>query len=153
MADAREASSRDDERVLGLMEKIRRFIDEEIIPSIIGEKNRVYFKWGSKDSFDLEFPQGLQTALSSGVITTKDAREILKARGWKIEDVEEQPKEPQPTLSDQVVDMLADRDSEEQEALKLKKQAYEKILNELNKKPKRKRKYDSKGSSKKSSSS
>ena len=152
MADAREAGAQDDERVMGLMEKIRRFIDEEIIPSIIGEKNRVYFKWGSKDSFDLEFPQGLQTALQAGVVTINDAREILKARGWKIEDLPEQPKEPQQTFSDQVVDMLADRDSEEQEALKLKKQAYEKILNELNKKPKRKRKYDSKGSSKKSSS-
>ena len=153
MADATVASAQDDERVQGLMEKIRRFIDEEIIPSIIGDKNRVYFKWGSKDSFDLEFPSGLQTALSVGVITTNDAREILKARGWKIEDVQEEPKEPQQTFSDQVVDMLAQRDSEEQEALKLKKQAYEKILNELNKKPKRKRKYDTKRSSKESSNS
>jgi hypothetical protein len=152
MADATVASAQDDERVQGLMEKIRRFIDEEILPSIIGEKNRVFFKWGSKDSFDLEFPNGLTSALNAGVITTNDAREILKARGWKIEDVPEEQPQPQQTFSDQVVDMLADKNADEQEALKLKKLAYEKILNELKKKPKKKRKYDSKGSSKKSSS-
>ena len=152
MADATVASAQDDERVQGLMEKIRRFIDEEIIPSIVGEKNRVLFKWGSKDSFDLEFPTGLQSALSSGVITTNDAREILKARGWKIEDVpEEQPQQP-PTFSDQVVDMLADKNADEQEALKLKKEAYEKIIASLSKKPTRKRNV-TKRSSKKSSSS
>ena len=153
MADAKEAGAQDDERVMGLMEKIRRFLDEFIIPSIIGEKYKICFRWGSKDSFDLEFPIGLQTALSSGVVSVNDAKEILRARGWKIEDIPDEPKEPEPTYSDQVVDLLAQRDSEEQEALKLKKQAYEKILNELNKKPKRKRKYDTKRSSKESSNS
>ena len=152
MADATVASAQDDERVQGLMEKIRRFIDEEIIPSIVGEKNRVYFKWGSKDSFDLEFPTGLQSALSAGVITTNDAREILKARGWKIEDVPEEQPQQQPTFSDQVVDMLADKNADEQEALKLKKEAYEKIIASLSKKPTRKRNV-TKRSSKKSSSS
>jgi hypothetical protein len=149
MADASVASAQDDERVQGLMEKIRRFIDELIIPSIIGEENRVFFKWGSKDSFDLEFPSGLATALSSGVITANDAREILKARGWKIEETPVETPEPEQSFSNQVVDILADKSSED-EALKKKKEAYEKIIQSLTKKPTRKRKLESKGSNKKS---
>jgi uncharacterized protein (DUF1778 family) len=48
--------------------------------------------------------------------------------------------------------MLADKNADEQEALKLKKEAYEKIIASLSKKPTRKRNV-TKRSSKKSSSS
>lgn len=87
MADAGEAGQQDDDRILTLMEKLRRLMDEVIIPTILGTKlGECSFKWGAKDSFDLVFPQGLQAALNAGLITTQEGREILISTGWKIDE-------------------------------------------------------------------
>jgi hypothetical protein len=85
MADAREANRKDDSRVLGIMEKIRRLMNDVIIPKILEEKGSVEFKWGTKDSFNLEFPPSLQAAINTGTINQKIARHILKNHlRWNI---------------------------------------------------------------------
>lgn len=85
MADAREANKKDDSRVLGIMEKIRRLMNDVIIPKVIGEKGVCEFKWGTKDSLELEFPPALREALNTGVINPKIARHILTQRlRWDI---------------------------------------------------------------------
>lgn len=99
MADAREAGQQDDDRVLGIMEKIRRIMDDVIIPRVLGvEKGECLFKWGSKDSFELEFPPGLAQALSMNLISPEEGRKILISTGWKLEgDLPEQPKPEETT--------------------------------------------------------
>ena len=146
MADAREAGSQDDERVLALMEKIRRLMDEQIIPLVLGDDSDATFHWGAKDDFDLTFPSGLEKAIQLGIVSNEEAREILKARGWKIEEVQMPDNNNQPdqmndvmNLMQQSNDLIKNRNSDlESEALKLKKEAYEKILTMLNK-PSRKK--------------
>ena len=89
MADAREAGSMDDDRIYGMMERIRRFMDEKVIPAVLGVEDECHFKWGAEDSADLIFPPGLAVAIDKGVIDTNTAREILKSKGWKIPDVKQ----------------------------------------------------------------
>lgn len=86
MADAKEAGAQDDDRVLGIMEKLRRVINKFIIPRVIGEANVCFFKWGSKDTIELEFPEGLLNAVQMGVISLAEARMILSIKGWKLDD-------------------------------------------------------------------
>jgi len=91
MADAKEAGAQDDDRVLGIMEKLRRVINKFIIPRVIGEANVCFFKWGAKDTMELEFPEGLMNALNVSqngqpVISIAEARMILSIKGWKLDD-------------------------------------------------------------------
>ena len=160
MADARVAQGADDERVLAVMEKIRRFIDERVLPHVLGESNVCSFNWGAKDDFDLTFPAGLEKAISLGLVKPEEAREILASRGWKLPELTEPLQQPQPEPQPQQQFPSAnDPLSMDQETEKLRKQAYESILKELDKKPaKRKttttrKKVESKKSSKKSDSS
>jgi len=93
MADAREAGSQDDDRVLGIMERLRVFINKEVIPRVTGlEAGMIQFKWGSKDAFDLELPEPIEKAINLNVITAQQAQIILEEQyHWKIptpEDVE-----------------------------------------------------------------
>jgi len=91
MADASEAGSQDDDRVLGLMEKIRRFMNREVIPRITGlDPKEIEFKWGAKDTFDLVFPPAMEKALSLGVLQPSQAAEMLIENfSWKIPELEE----------------------------------------------------------------
>lgn len=91
MADAREAGAQDDDRVLGIMEKLRRVINKYVIPRVVGEANVCFFKWGAKDTMELEFPQGLMNAVTPApdgtrVISVAEARMILSIKGWKLDD-------------------------------------------------------------------
>lgn len=86
MADAKEAGAQDDDRVLGVMEKVRRTIDKWIIPRVLGEAGVCYFKWGNKDTIELEFPEGLVNAIANGIISISEARNILQLKGWKLDD-------------------------------------------------------------------
>lgn len=109
MADAKEAGQQDDDRVLGIMERIRLFMNFEVIPRITGrEIGEIQFKWGNKDTFDLEFPDALQMAIDKRVISPEKALIMLEENyHWKIptdDDVEDKfgvrpvlptPEEPQ----------------------------------------------------------
>ncbi|UVF62244.1 portal protein [Nitrososphaeria virus YSH_1032793] len=103
MADAGEAGEQDDERVKGIMEKLRRFMDEVIIPHVLGksiEQCKVSFKWGTKDSFKLSYPDGLRNLLIDGVIDEDIVRHILTKRlNWDLPEdmvkkLTSRPKEP-----------------------------------------------------------
>lgn len=94
MADARAAQSGDDDRVLGIMERIRIFMNKEVIPKVTGmSAGFVEFKWGAKDAFELEFPESLQQAMDKGVLSKEQMTIILEEQyHWKIptdEDVKE----------------------------------------------------------------
>lgn len=94
MADAREANSQDDDRVLGIMEKIRIFMNREVIPRITGlQPGEIEFKWGAKDAFDLELPEPIEKAINLGILTPEKAMVLLEEQyHWKIptdEDVKE----------------------------------------------------------------
>lgn len=126
MADAREAGFQDDDRTLGIMEKIRVFMNAEVIPRVTGlERNVLEFKWGSKDTFNLEFPEALEKALNLNVITKEQATIILQDEfHWKFpskddvgeleivepiqEEPEPEPEKPQDTAMDQI-EKVADK--------------------------------------------
>jgi hypothetical protein len=107
MADASEAGSQDDDRVLGLMEKLRRFMDREVIPRVTGlDAGEIQFKWGAKDSFDLVLPPALEKAVQLGILLPSQAAEMLTENfSWKIPEPTEEmipasqleePKEKEP---------------------------------------------------------
>jgi hypothetical protein len=94
MADAREAGSADDDRTLGIMEKLRVFMNKEVIPRVTGlEPGKLVLKWGAKDAFDLEFPTALKDAIDSRILRPEQAAIMLEEQyHWKIptmDDVEE----------------------------------------------------------------
>lgn len=90
MADAKEAGEQDDERVKGFMEKLRRFMDDVLIPHITGKpagEDNVCFKWGTKDSFSLNYPLGLQGLFQDGIVDEEIVLHILTNRlNWDIPD-------------------------------------------------------------------
>ena len=97
MADASEAGAQDDDRVLGLMEKIRRFMNREVIPRITGlEAGEIEFKWGAKDTFDLILPPALEKAVQLKIIQPEQAAKILTDNfSWKIPEPAEQDMQPE----------------------------------------------------------
>jgi len=106
MADAREAGQQDDDRVLGIMERIRIFMNFEVIPRITRKPaGEIIFKWGSKDTFDLDFPEAIQLAIDKKVISPEKALVMLEDNfRWKVPTDEEvadrlgtTPEEPQDT--------------------------------------------------------
>lgn len=101
MADAREAGSQDDDRVLGIMDLVREFMEDEVIPRVTGlEPGRVAFKWGAKDTFNLEFPEAIEKAIDKNIITTDQARRMLEDQfRWKI---------PEPTELDTMTPQMPD---------------------------------------------
>ena len=136
MADAREAGQQDDDRILGIMERLRLMMNFEIIPRITGRPaGDIIFKWGPKDTFDLEFPEALQMAIDKRVISPEKALFILEENfRWKIPTDEEvakrfgiTPEQPQdtqpipPTNPPQEVpnEMKVQTEALEQEAIKL----------------------------------
>lgn len=103
MADAREAGAQDDDRTLGIMERVRWVMNREVIPRITGlQPGEVVFKWGAKDSFTLELPEPIEKALNLNIISREQALIILETQWrWKIpspEDIKERfgdiPAEP-----------------------------------------------------------
>lgn len=86
MADAREAGEQDDDRVLGLMERIKLVMDTEIIPRVTGlEPGKVMYKWGSKAAHTLVFPEPLKDAIKFNILTSEQVRRILeKHYDWEI---------------------------------------------------------------------
>jgi len=106
MADAKEAGQQDDDRILGIMERLRLMMNFEVIPRITGRpQGDIIFKWGAKDAFDLSFPDALEKALAANVIAPEKAALILENNyHWKIPTDEEvmdrfgtKPEEPQDT--------------------------------------------------------
>ena len=154
MADAREAGQQDDDRILGIMERLRIMMNFEVIPRITGRPaGEIIFKWGGKDTFDLEFPEAIQMAIDKNVISPEKALFMLEDNfRWKVptdEEVAERfgitPEQPQdtqpipPTNPPQEVprEMKMHTEKLEQESLKLaNKLKNEKIVftNELNRK-------------------
>jgi hypothetical protein len=100
MADAGEAGSKDDDRTLGMMERVRIFMNREVIPRVTGlEPGKLVFKWGAKDQFDLEFPVPIKEAIQSGIISPRQAQLILEEQyHWKIPTVEEVDKKLGPEI-------------------------------------------------------
>ena len=91
MADAKEAGQQDDDRTLGIMERIRIFMNKEVIPRITGlQPGQIVFKWGAKDSFDVELPEAIEKAIELKIITPETARLMLEEQyRWKIPDEDE----------------------------------------------------------------
>lgn len=86
MADAREAGAQDDDRILGIMERVRIFMNKEVIPRVTGLRaGSVVFKWGAKDAFDLIFPEAIEKAIDKKVLSPEKAIIMLEDNyRWKI---------------------------------------------------------------------
>jgi len=91
MADAREAGAQDDDRVMGIMERLRMFMNKEVIPRITGlPPGEVVFKWGAKDTFTLELPEAIEKAINLKLIAPEQAIVMLQENfRWKIPTIEE----------------------------------------------------------------
>jgi len=97
MADAGEAGDQDDDRILGIMEKLKIFMNKHVIPNVLGvEPGWIEFEWGEKDSFHQQMPPYLSEALQAGVYTPEEVLQILiDKHGWERPqlDVENQKRQ------------------------------------------------------------
>ena len=152
MADAREAGAQDDDRTLGIMERVRIFMNKEVIPRITGlPPGTVVFKWGAKDTFDIDFPEPIEKAINLRIITPETARKMLEDQyRWKIPDEDEvmadlglTPEEPddttprQPEVPPEVAEAKLAREKTQIEKMKAETTFIEKkiqSLDNLNKK-------------------
>ena len=89
MADAREAGEQDDDRSLGLMEKLRVFMNKTVIPHVLGiDAGWIEFVWGEKDAFHLEIPPALLQSVQAGIIAPEQALMMLKEQyEWNIPEL------------------------------------------------------------------
>jgi hypothetical protein len=103
MADAESASRDDDDHIMGIMEEIKHFMNKILIPHVLGIKDiedpsmmpEIEFKWGARDRFDLEYPEGISKALNDGVITIQQASKMLQDQyRWKIPTETELAEDP-----------------------------------------------------------
>ena len=132
MADAGEAGSKDDDRTLGMMERVRLFMNRVVIPKVTGlEPGKLVFKWGAKDQFDLELPKPIMDAIDKGIIDARQAQVILEEQyHWKIptqeevtEKLGEPPQlpqgdiEPEPKVNPPVLDNPPDKEESAQREL------------------------------------
>lgn len=89
MADAKEAGEQDDDRSLGLMEKLRVFMNQTIIPHVLHiDAGWIEFSWGEKDAFNLQVPPALIQTVQAGIITPQQALLMLKEQyEWNIPEM------------------------------------------------------------------
>lgn len=96
LADARVADSGTDDRYLGDMDRIRRLMNNEIIPRVIAQSKNdlknwknyrgiIEFRWGLKDNFRYD-PSELHQWVVDGVMAIKEVRETIKASGKTLHD-------------------------------------------------------------------
>lgn len=89
MADGREATAaNDDELVRYISANFLNFMNDQVIPAVLGEEARgkVLFRWGSKEDFDFNEERALQW-LQAGVIGRLEVREMLKGTNtMKLDD-------------------------------------------------------------------
>jgi len=114
MADARVAKARDDVRLLGLMKRIERIFNVEVLPRVFKKPAPpVNFAWGAIDDFEIVMPAGLVDALGLGLVSVAEGREILKSRGWKLDDVlyntEQQQKQQMQQQQQQLSQQIAQK--------------------------------------------
>jgi hypothetical protein len=91
MADAREAGNQDDDRILGIMEKIRVFMNKSVIPAVLGiEAGIIEWQWGEKDSFHKIMPPHLKEALEMGVMQPEEVRQALvEHHDWNFPELDQ----------------------------------------------------------------
>lgn len=98
MADASEANKDDDDTIMALLDIVKQFMDEHVIPAVTGKPpGETVFEWGSKDTFNLEYPQAIKDALADGVIDHKMAQIIMVESFKWPEDIKKiEPPKPEP---------------------------------------------------------
>lgn len=91
MADARAAGSQDDDRTLGIMARVAEVMNDIVIPKITGlAPGQLVWKWGSQDTFGLEFPEPLEKAIAQKIIRPEQAMVMLEEQfHWKIPSMDE----------------------------------------------------------------
>jgi len=104
MADAKEANKDDDDRILGLLDILKEFMDFEVIPRITGlELGKVEFKWGNKDTFRIELPEAIEKAITLKLITVEKAIEMLQQNfKWPKIETKDIP-QPEPEIPNQII--------------------------------------------------
>jgi hypothetical protein len=96
MADARVAEGQDDDSFLGDMDRIRRLMNNEIIPRVIANHERkpdqwikfrciIEFRWGTQDKFVYDHKEAIEL-LKAGVVSIKEVREMAKNAGKPLND-------------------------------------------------------------------
>ncbi len=86
MADAKEAGEQDDDRILGVMEKIRIFMNKTVIPHVLGiEAGWIEFAWGEKDAFHMQLPPAILQAVEKSIISPEQALQMLEEQyDWNV---------------------------------------------------------------------
>lgn len=139
MADAKEAGEQDDDRSLGLMEKLRIFMNKTVIPHVLGiDAGWIEFVWGEKDAFNLQIPPALLQTVQAGIITPEQALLMLREQyEWNIPEL---TPELQKKQDDRIANRLSPQDmkdnNEALDSLNIKKRQdniLEKLEDELEK--------------------
>ncbi len=116
MADAREAGEQDDDRILGIMERLRILMNKHIIPQVLGiDSGWIEFEWGEKDAFNQQMPTHIMQALQTGVMTPEEARQKLEdEHDWHFPELNEKNKQlaedRKETQSQALTDQLTDQE-------------------------------------------
>ena len=92
MADAKEAGEQDDDRILGVMERLKILMNKHVIPNVLGiDAGWIEFEWGEKDSFHPTLPPHIDRALELGIMTEEEARQKLQnEHDWTFPKLDEE---------------------------------------------------------------
>ena len=117
MADAGEAGDQDDDRILGIMEKLKIFMNKHVIPNVLGiEAGWIEFEWGEKDSFHQQMPPYLLEALQNGIMEPEEVRQVLRDQhGWSFPELDADNQARQDDRFQQQADQLTDQETKANE--------------------------------------
>lgn len=81
LSTSKVGNSQDEDRSLGILEKLRRVFDNEFIPRILGEqwRGKICIKFGTPDDYQYQ-PNELQVWLEQGVVSKSEVRNILRKK-------------------------------------------------------------------------
>jgi hypothetical protein len=105
MADAGTADEQDDERSMAVMEFYTGFMNDEVIPIILGDewRGKIEFHWGKQDSFEYD-PQEWLEYVKNKIVSPLELRAILKENGGKLDDtLFQQHQDEQQAKQDQIM--------------------------------------------------
>lgn len=86
MADAKEASKKvDDPKSAAIMQDFLEWMNNVVIPKIVGENTDLEFTWGSQDDFEFD-PQLALSLFQAGVVSVSEIRLMIGETGMPLDD-------------------------------------------------------------------
>ncbi len=85
MADAKEANSKDDTRASSIMQDFLEWINNVVIPKVVGPDADIEFVWGSQDDFQFD-PNLAMMAFEKNIVGISEVRKMFADSGMPLND-------------------------------------------------------------------